>query len=324
MVAPTLSRLRAHAQPISLFPVTQDVTGLRIVMVNAYFIGDPRSADRSWVLVDTGLPRSTEPIIHAAEKLFGKDRPPLAIVLTHGHFDHVGAVQDLARHWNVPVYAHQKELPYLTGAKVYPAPDPTVGGGLMAYIAGVYPRGPINLGHRVEPLPLDGRVPLLPGWRWIHTPGHTEGHISLFRDHDRVLIAGDAFITTNQESFMSILTQYPVIHGPPTYYTPDWAAAKESVHVLAEEHPSIAATGHGMPIEGDALESGLQNLARNFDRIAVPRQGHYVHEYDSSRPDLKSVWRTLGQTYAPVLAIALGIGTGLAAAFLVRRNRRNS
>jgi hypothetical protein len=39
----------------------------------------------------------------------------------------------------------------------------------------------------------------MPGWRWMHTPGHTEGHVCLFRNSDRTLIAGDAFTTTKQE-----------------------------------------------------------------------------------------------------------------------------
>ena len=45
---------------------------------------------------------------------FGENNKPKAIVLTHGHFDHVGAVVDLVRKWDVPVYAHEAELPYLT------------------------------------------------------------------------------------------------------------------------------------------------------------------------------------------------------------------
>jgi glyoxylase-like metal-dependent hydrolase (beta-lactamase superfamily II) len=40
----------------------------------------------------------------------------------------------------------------------------------------------------------------MPGRRWLHTPGHTAGHVS-FRDHDRCLIVGDAFVTTKQESY---------------------------------------------------------------------------------------------------------------------------
>src|SRR5690349_6211290 len=69
------------------------------------------------------------------EEHFGMGGRPSAIVLTHGHFDHTGALEDLTREWDVPVYAHQFEMPYVTGRSNYPAPDPTVGGGLMALMA---------------------------------------------------------------------------------------------------------------------------------------------------------------------------------------------
>src|SRR5262249_21501064 len=81
------------------------------------------------------------------------------------------------------------------------------------------------LGDRVRPLPADGSVPGMPGWRWLHTPGHTAGHVSLFRDEDRVLIAGDAFTTVAQESFLAVLTQARHVHRPPAYFPTDWSAA---------------------------------------------------------------------------------------------------
>lgn len=49
-------------------------------------------------------------------------RPPNAILLTHAHFDHVGALQSLADEWHTPVYVHSAELDYPTGAKKYPPP----------------------------------------------------------------------------------------------------------------------------------------------------------------------------------------------------------
>jgi glyoxylase-like metal-dependent hydrolase (beta-lactamase superfamily II) len=63
-------------------------------------------------------------------------------------------------------------------------------------------------------------VPGAPGWRWIPTPGHSPGHISLLRDSDRTIVAGDAFTTTKQESLVAALTQRAEIHGPPMYFTP--------------------------------------------------------------------------------------------------------
>ena len=61
----------------------------------------------------------------------------------------------------------------------------------MARLSSLYPRGPIDLGQRVRSLPSDGSVPGMPGWRWIFTPGHTAGHVSLWRDEDALLLAGD-------------------------------------------------------------------------------------------------------------------------------------
>ena len=160
----------------------------------------PRRGDREWALIDAGMPGSADQIARAAEARFGPGSRPSAIVLTHGHFDHVGALEALARRWDAPVYAHPMEMPYLTGRSSYPPPDPSVGGGLVSALSWSYPRGPIDLAGRVKPLPEDGSVPGLPGWRWVFTPGHTPGHVALFRDADRTLIAGDAVVTTRQES----------------------------------------------------------------------------------------------------------------------------
>ena len=246
-------------------------------IVNVYFVGEPGAGERRWVLVDAGLAGSAHRITRAAEELFGSSRPA-AIVLTHGHFDHIGSVRELAREWDVPVYAHELELPYLTGRSSYPPPDPTVGGGMMARMSSLYPRGPIDLGRRVLTLPEDGSLPAMPGWRWIHTPGHAPGHVSLFRESDRALIAGDAFVTVKQESALAVLSQRQEIHGPPTYFTCDWIEARSSVQRLAALFPTLGATGHGVPMRGVRLEEGLRLLAREFDRMAIPAHGRYVRQ----------------------------------------------
>lgn len=270
---------------IHLEHMISDLTRLRHGFVNLYFCGN---AD-SWVLVDAGLPGSAGTIIRMAERRFGKGTKPKAIILTHGHFDHVGAFPGILEKWDVPVYAHRLEMPYLTGQASYPPPDPFAGSGLMALMSFMFPRKGIDLDRRAHALPMDGSVPFMPGWRWIHTPGHTEGHISLFRDSDRILIAGDAFITTKQESFLSVLAQKPGIFGPPSYFTPDWGRARESVNRLASLRPSIAATGHGPPLQGDDMRKELERLAINFDRLALPKRGRYrATRFNASRRSIES------------------------------------
>ena len=262
----------------STMQVAEDVTGLRLVMVNVFFVDLPSDGDRRrWVLIDAGLPY-THPWIQAtADRLYGKDTRPEAIILTHGHFDHVGTLPAMAEAWDVPVYAHSLELPYLTGRASYAPPDPWAGGA-MSLTSPLYPRGPIDLGDRAQPLPADGTIPLLPEWRWIATPGHSPGHVSLFRERDRLLIAGDAFVTTKQESMMSVLTQAQGVFGPPKYFTHDWYAAEQSVRTLLDLQPLIAATGHGTPMMGEPLLKQLTELVENFQQLAVPTDGRYADE----------------------------------------------
>ena len=258
------------------FTVAPGVWGRKDTFVNYYIIQDQTS--RSWALVDAGLKWSASAIRKMAKEIFGEGSRPSAIILTHGHFDHVGAVRSLAEEWGVPVYAHELELPYLTGKSSYPPPDPSVGGGMMASVSFLYPRGPINLGNDIQKLPSDNTIPGFPEWKFIHTPGHTPGHISLFRESDKVLIAGDAFVTTKAESAIYALTHMNHLSGPPKYFTCNWASAKLSVIKLAALDPDTIATGHGKPMRGEEMRLELNNLSRHFDRLAVPAHGRYVNE----------------------------------------------
>jgi glyoxylase-like metal-dependent hydrolase (beta-lactamase superfamily II) len=261
----------------SLFSVAPRVWGRKEVFVNYFMIQDERSG--AWALVDAGLKWSASKIKKMAAELFGENNKPSAIILTHGHFDHVGALSSLLEAWgDVPVYAHQLELPYLNGKSSYPPADPTVGGGMMATMSFLYPTGPIDVHEHIRSLPYDGSIPGFEEWKYIHTPGHSPGHISLFRESDKLLIAGDAFVTTKAESAIYALSFMKHLSGPPKYLTCDWGAAKLSVLKLEALNPEIVVTGHGKPMRGEELHTALHTLIKNFDKEAIPAQGRYKNE----------------------------------------------
>lgn len=111
----------------------------------------------------------------------GDDLPTLArlaggikaILLTHGHFDHMLAAEELQKRTGVPVYVHPLDAPMLSDASLS-AYNPEVSSlpqpGHIAYTA--YPES-------------------LFGFRVLHTPGHTPGSVCLYREAEKVLFSGD-------------------------------------------------------------------------------------------------------------------------------------
>lgn len=83
--------------------VTPDLYQYTIQIVNIVLYG---TSAKDFVLIDAGMPKSSKAIIAEVERRFGEDSRPQAIILTHGHFDHVGALIELINYWDVPVYAH--------------------------------------------------------------------------------------------------------------------------------------------------------------------------------------------------------------------------
>ena len=73
--------------------VPSDLAYLTIGVVNVCLFGRPGAPNGGWVLIDAGLPGSASRIRRAAHEWIGPWARPSAIVLTHGHFDHVGALR---------------------------------------------------------------------------------------------------------------------------------------------------------------------------------------------------------------------------------------
>ncbi|HEX6038019.1 MBL fold metallo-hydrolase [Longimicrobium sp.] len=286
---------------------------LTIGFVNAYAVGDPAGR---WVLVDTGLPGTHGFTRAALARRWGADARPSAIVLTHGHFDHAGSARALAEAWDVPVYAGPLELPYLTGRSDYPPRDPSMGGAI-AQMSRLFPTSGIDLRGRVHALPDDGTVPEMQGWRWLHTPGHTSGHVSLFRAADGVLIAGDALATLDMDAWASHVTEHRELDRPAAPFTTDWQAARRSVGRLADLAPSVIGAGHGIPLAGAGLARDLRLLAAT---LPVPAHGRYVAR--PARADESGVVWVPPPVPDPLLPRLAVAGAAAAAVLLLARAAR--
>lgn len=251
------------------------VVRLPILFVNAYFIEIPHDG---WVLVDSGLPKAANVVRAKAEERFGIGAKPKAIILTHGHFDHAGSARELAEGWNVPIYAHKLEIPYLSKQSDYPPHDPTIGGAI-AQMSRLFPHKALDLGPHLHALPDGKEVELdeLPGWKIMHTPGHSPGHVSLFRADDRTLVAGDAFATEDMDSWIGITTMDRKIARAGAPFNCDWGATRQSARHLAALKPHAIGAGHGRPLnhEYEALARQLAEFALHFP---MPGHGRYAHE----------------------------------------------
>lgn len=254
---------------VNMREIARDVAIIPGIIANAYLVGNRES----WVLVDAGTPGRERKIKAAAEARFGPGAKPRAIVLTHGHFDHAGSAGPLADLWDVRIYAHALELPYLTGRSLYPPLDHTAP-GFFSKLSRLFPSSTVNLGGRLVPLECGRGAPGLEGWECHYTPGHTPGHVAFFRRDGRLLVAGDALTTMNLDTFWGTVGKRPGVWRPPVPATTNWAQARRSVELLAALRPATIAAGHGIPMHGAAADR-LAALAADFP---VPAHGRYVRE----------------------------------------------
>ena len=295
---------------------TDGITTLGFTASNAYLVGAANSD--AWVIVDSGLPGHFEAIKDTAVARFGSESRPAAILLTHGHIDHYGSALALAAYWNTPVYAHPLDLPYLTGRATLPPADPTVG-GFFAQLSRAIPVSGTDFGDFVHPLPEDGSVPGLPDWEWVHTPGHTPGHVSLFRKSDQTLIAGDAILTVDLDNAPDTIKKVQKLARPVTALTYDWLEARKSLQKLAALKPLTIASGHGIPMHGETLAGKLQAFADDF---LPPLSGRYVAEPAEFDENGVTYLPPAPTDMLPKIAIGVGVAAAVAVGVYVAMSRQ--
>ncbi len=195
-----------------------DQLSLGQVGTNCYLVRADRAATEA-VVVDPGA--------DAAEirlNLARSGSTCAAILLTHSHYDHIGALADLAEGTGAPVWLPEGEL------DVFRRPDdffPGIGtrafAGEATLLAG---------GETVDAAGI--------GFQVLHVPGHSPGHVSYYADG--CLFSGDVL-------FAGSVGRTDLPFG-------DWEALLDSIRSLAEAYPpeTVVYSGHGPPtILGDEL-----------------------------------------------------------------------
>lgn len=137
------------------------------------------------------------------------DAKPAAVLLTHGHFDHMMAADEVRRHWGVKVYAHELEQEVL--------------GDPARNLSGMWASG---YTMRADETVKDGDVLSLAGFeiRVMHTPGHTQGSVCYYFPEEKVLISGDTLFAQSV--------------GRTDFPTSDGRKMRESIRRLLETLPA--------------------------------------------------------------------------------------
>lgn len=236
--------------------------------VNVYFV---RSGP-AWTLVDTGMAGHGDAIREAAAALFGAHLGPSSIIITHAHRDHTGSARELALSWGCPVLVHPHELPLARGiaaaVRHYATPIDRWTVLPRMRLPGSRRRAArmarSGLGELVGSFDPNESPPGLPAWKVVPTPGHTPGHVALFRASDRILLTGDALVTVDVDSLRGILSGRREFSGPPRVATWSRRIAADSLRRLALLDPHTVAGGHGSPVSGPETAAELRSFAERF------------------------------------------------------------
>ncbi|HET6881802.1 MAG TPA: MBL fold metallo-hydrolase [Pirellulales bacterium] len=186
--------------------------------INVYLVGD--------VLVDAGTR-------WAGRRLFRqlRDRKLSLLALTHVHPDHQGAAREICERLAVPLACHTGDVPVMQGERPMQPDNLAIRCSSRLWAGPAYPVARVlQEGDEIA------------GFRVLHAPGHTLGHVIFFREDDRTAIVGDVLFGMNP------VTTWPGLHEPPGFFCTDAVENRRSIRRLAALEPRRLCFGHGPPL----------------------------------------------------------------------------
>jgi glyoxylase-like metal-dependent hydrolase (beta-lactamase superfamily II) len=220
-------------------------------MINAYLVEQGGEV----TIIDAGVPGYYRDIDRELAAMGRGPADVRALILTHGHSDHIGFAERLRRERRVPVSVHQADAALARGE----VPNPSKGygpvkvGPLLGFLWFTLLRGGLRIPKLQEVATFgDGATLDVPGSpRVILTPGHTPGSAALHVASLGALFVGDAFAT------YAVTTG---ARGPQV--APFTADAAQAVESLTRLEPISA--DHVLPGHGDPWTGGIQEAVRRI------------------------------------------------------------
>jgi hydroxyacylglutathione hydrolase len=201
--------------------------------------GFPPNAINVYVAEDVLIDAATR---QAEKRIFKQlaGRRLSAHALTHVHPDHQGASHAVCERFDIPLWCGEADVPRMESSGAVIGDKLPHSGRALRLYAAIQERFWVGPPHPVARALHEGDE--VAGFTVLDTPGHTRGHIALWRERDRVLICGDVF------NNMNLMTGVPGLHEPPDLFNIDSAQNRASMRRLAALRPSLACFGHGPPL----------------------------------------------------------------------------
>lgn len=237
--------------------VVSGIHRLEHAYVNCYLIEEGTGV----TVVDAAFPSTWRHLMTALDAIGRAQGDIEGIILTHGHFDHVGFAARALEELSVPVWVHPADRklaahPYRYARERTPFGYPFRYPAAIPVLAAMTAAGALTVKgvESVRELPASGTLDLPGHPRVVFSPGHTFGHCALHIPERGVLLSGDALVT---------LDPYKASHGPQIIAgaaTADSAMALESLSALANTEADVVLPGHGSPWRAGSRSAVAQAL----------------------------------------------------------------